>query len=117
MVPDLTSMMNICLNVFKQGRLALLPDAKHLLWLLSGITITWSGLMWVFGTEDVIKEFVKKVLFIGVFVWFVTEWDSIVHSIVGGFVYAGTKAGGSTNTVLVSDPSAIMGQGLIVTEP
>jgi len=117
MLPDLTSMMNTFLNVFKQGRLALLPDAKHLLWILASITITWSGLMWAFGTDDVIKEFVKKVLFIGVFVWLVTKWDSLLHSIVGGFVYAGTKAGGSTNTVLISDPSAIMGQGLIVTGP
>lgn len=117
MIPDLTTMLKIFMGVFKSGRSALLPDALGLLKILAAITITWSALMWALSEGDVLKEFVKKVIFIGAFVYLVTSFSTLVPVVVDGFIYAGTKAGGSSNTMLIYDPSAIIGQGLIVIEP
>lgn len=117
MIPDLTTMLQTFMGVFKSGRSALLPDAMGLLKILAAITITWSALMWALSEGDVLKEFVKKVIFIGAFVYLVTSFSTLVPVVVDGFIYAGTKAGGSSNTMLIYDPSAIIGQGLIVIEP
>lgn len=117
MLPDLTSMLQMFMGVFKSGRGALLVDALTILKYLAALTLTWSGLMWALGEGEVLKEFLKKVIFIGAFVYLVTSFSTLVPVVVDGFIYAGTKAGGSTNTVLMSDPSAIIGQGLIVVDP
>jgi len=71
--------------------------------------------MWSFDESgNALKEFLRKVIFIGVFVWFVKEWPWITQKAIDGFIWAGGKAGNAGNINVMNDPSAILMEGFRV---
>jgi type IV secretion system protein TrbL len=63
---------------------------------LVAIDITLAGLFWVWGTdEDIIARLVKKTLFVGVFAFLISNWNSLARVVFESFAGLGLKASGT----------------------
>jgi len=99
-------------NYFITGQIHLQHPAMALLATVSLITVTWSMLMATLDESGaVLKELIRKVIFIGFFIWFVRSWSWLIQKVIGGFIWAGTTAGGSGNFDVMKDPSAVLKAG------
>lgn len=114
----LTNLLNQFLSVFSSGYTNLLPDARHLLWLLATLEMALAGLWWAFDDgQKVEKALLVKVMQIGFFVWVVSNYKWLIDTVLYGFIATGRKAGGSTNNTLLEDPSQIVDYGFAATDP
>jgi type IV secretion system protein TrbL len=123
MAPDtgiLTTLLNAFLGVFSGGPGHLAPTAARLLFLLGGIELTLAGLWWALKGENVVVGLMQKTLLIGLFAFFVANWPTLINSVLDGFIWSGFTAAGSSpaaGLTIVKDPSSIISQAFIVTQP
>lgn len=114
----LTNLLNHFTSVFTLGYARILPDARHLLWLLATLEIALAGIWWAFDDgQKIEKALLLKVMQVGFFIWVVSNYKSIIGVVLDGFVTTGTKAGGGTNNALLEDPSLIVDYGFAATDP
>ena len=110
-----TGVLNAFLDICQTGQATLLKPALGLLGILSVITITWHALMWSFSESgNALKEFIRKVIFIGAFIFIVKSFPWLVKTVISGFTWVGNTAGNPSNISIVYDPTAIMAQGVKV---
>ncbi|MHC1697554.1 MAG: type IV secretion system protein [Geobacteraceae bacterium] len=110
-----TDLLNSFLSVCKTGQTNLLKPALGLLAILSIITITWHALMWSFDESgNALKEFLRKVIFIGAFIFIVQSFPWLVKCVISGFTWVGNTAGNPSGASIVNDPTEIMKQGVRV---
>jgi len=110
-----TDLLNSFLSVCKTGQTNLLKPALGLLGILSIITITWHALMWSFDESgNALKEFLRKVIFIGAFIFIVQSFPWLVKCVISGFTWVGNTAGNPSGASIVNDPTEIMKQGVRV---
>jgi type IV secretion system protein TrbL len=110
-----TALLNAFLGICQTGQNRLLSPALGLLGILALITITWHALMWAIDeSSDALREFLKKVIFIGAFIFMVKSFPRLVEWVISGFIWVGNTSGNQTNPSIVNDPSEIMAQGVRV---
>ena len=74
-----TALLNAFLGICQTGQNRLLSPALGLLGILALITITWHALMWAMDeSSDALREFLKKVIFIGAFIFMVKSFPWLV---------------------------------------
>jgi type IV secretion system protein TrbL len=123
MTPDpgiLTTLLNAFLTVFSAGPGHLAPAAGRLLFLIGGIELTLAGLWWALKGENVLVGLIRKTMLLGLFLFFVTSWPTLINSVLDGFVWSGFTAAGSSpaaGATLMRDPSAIISQAFVSTQP
>jgi type IV secretion system protein TrbL len=116
----LTTLLNAFLAVFSAGPGHLGPAAARLLFLMAGIELTLAGIWWVLKGENVLVGLIQKTLLLCLFSFFVANWATLVNTVLDGFVWTGFTAGGSSpaaGAALIKDPSSIIAQSFIVTQP
>lgn len=114
----LTWMLNFFMSALSLGHSRVGPDAMSLLGKLALIEITLCGLWWAFGKSDVIQQFIRKCLFIGFFIFVVTQFPYLIDAFLRSFVALGLRAGGGTLGVnSFFDPSTIADYGIRVIIP
>lgn len=116
----LTTLLNAFLAVFSAGPGHLAPAAARLLFLMAGIELTLAGIWWVLKGENVLVGLIQKTLLLCLFSFFVANWTSLINAVLDGFVWAGFTAGGSSpaaGAALIKDPSSIIAQAFVVTQP
>ncbi len=116
MTPDtdsLTLILDTFLDAFSLGRTAVGRSANSLLAILATLEILMAAIWWTITGSDVVVKFLKKVILIGFFIWIVESWDSLVGSVIAGFIYTGETAGATAggNIVSLENPSAIVDAG------
>ena len=87
---------------------------------MAGIELTLAGLWWVLKGENILVGLMQKTLLLGLFAFFVANWATLINTVLDGFVWAGFTAGGSSpaaGAAIIKDPSAIISQAFIVTQP
>lgn len=112
----LTDMMNTFVQVFSAGFGLLTPKANTVLGSLAAIEIAIAGLFWALRGENFTAAFIKKLLHIGFFVFLVANWQALSKDVADSFVMAGSTAANGSN-VNLRDPSWIVDQGLMVSQP
>ena len=70
-------------------------DVGFLVKVLIGIDATLAALAWVAGEDDVIQAFAKKVLYVGLFAFFLNNWNDLAQIVFNSFAALGLKATGS----------------------
>jgi type IV secretion system protein TrbL len=116
----LTSLLNAFLAVFSAGPGNLAPAAARLLFLIAALELTLAGIWWAIKGENILVGLIQKTLLLGLFAFFVTSWPTLVNTVLDGFVWSGFTAAGSspaTGAVLIKDPSAVITQAFISTQP
>ena len=112
----LTQLLQAFLNVFNGGWASLRPSAMSLFGILTGIELTLCGLWWAMSGNDAIKSLIQKLLVIGLFFFFIQQWQAVTTTTLQSFARAGATAGGGNLTGL-SDPSTIVAEGLTAIQP
>jgi len=107
----LTNLLNAFLGPFQSGFANLMPWAQWIWYTLAAIELVWAALYWALEGENFLPQLISKILFIGVFFWLITNWSTVAHDIITGFVDVGAKAGGAADGTAVADlrdPSQIV---------
>jgi type IV secretion system protein TrbL len=113
----LTTTLTNFVGVFQGGYSRLQPIVNSLLAALAGIDIVLIGFWWALGGGERLTEVLKKVLFLGFWLWFTTSFQSNAKMFVESLINAGLTAGGQAGGYnLLLDPSRIAGYGLTATE-
>ena len=113
----LTTTLTNFVGVFQGGYARLQPMVNSLLGILAGIDIVLIGFWWALGGGERLTEVIKKVLFLGFWLWFTTSFQSNAKAFVESLINAGLTAGGQAGSYnLLLDPSRIAGYGLNATE-
>jgi len=72
-------------------------DVGYLATTLAAIDITLAALFWSWGPdEDIIARLVKKTLFVGVFAYLISNWNSLARIVFESFAGLGLKASGTS---------------------
>ena len=113
----LTTTLTRFIGVFQGGYTRLQPIINGLLAALAGIDIVLIGFWWALGGGERLTEVVKKILFLGFWLWFTREFQANAKFFVESLINAGLTAGGQAGGYsLLLDPSRIAGYGLTATE-
>jgi type IV secretion system protein TrbL len=112
----LTDTLTIFVNAFSAGWNNILPAVNYLIGALLAIELVLVGLFYALGGGDKLANVIKKLLYIGFWMWVVTSFPSLCRSFVFSLIQAGSMAGGNTGHSLL-DPSRIAGYGLDATIP
>ena len=60
------------------------------------IDVTLAALFWAWGAEDdIIARLVKKTIFVGVFAWLITNWNTLARIVFDSFAGLGLMASGT----------------------
>lgn len=113
----LTTTLTNFVGVFQGGYTRLQPIVNGLLAVLAGIDIVLLGFWWALGGGERLTEVMKKILFLGFWLWFTKSFQSNAKVFVDSLINAGLTAGGQAGGYnLLLDPSRIAGYGLTATE-
>jgi type IV secretion system protein TrbL len=116
----LTDMLNTIGSMFGAGQAALAPTARWILGTMIVIELVWFGLQIALSPGDagsVARDGIRKVVFLGVFVWFISSFGWLTQQVVKGFIWVGGTAGGAAVTPTLNDPSGIIDMGFTATQP
>jgi len=112
----LTTTLTHFVGVFQGGYGRLGPLINGLLAALAGIDIVLIGFWWALGGGERMTEVIKKILFLGFWLWFTRAFQSNAKAFVESLINAGLTAGGQAGAYgLLLDPSRIAGYGLTAT--
>ena len=113
----MTRVLDTITGVLSGGAEALGGEAVGLLSVLIAIEITWAGLMWALGSgQQFFRQYLRKIIKVGIFGFLVVNWASVVNVIRDGFVWVGIElGGGDVQMSTMQDPSAIIEQGFVAT--
>ncbi len=113
----MTQTLEAVLGVFEAGAGNLVSGGSGLLSTLIAIEIVWGGIMWAFmDATPAFKQFLRKIVFVGVFAFIVLNWVTLANTILDGFIWAGAEIGGGQVPIdLVRDPSRVLELGLSAT--
>jgi type IV secretion system protein TrbL len=113
----LTTTLTNFVGVFQGGYSRLQPIVNGVLVALAGIDIVLIGFWWALGGGERLTEVIKKVLFLGFWLWFTKSFQSNAKAFVDSLISAGLTAGGqSGGQNLLLDPSRIAAYGLTATD-
>ena len=113
----LTTTLTNFVGVFQGGYARLEPIVNGVLYALAGIDIVLIGCWWALGGGERLTEVMKKILFLGFWLWFTKSFQSNAKAFVESLINAGMTAGGQAGGYnLLLDPSRIAAYGLTATE-
>lgn len=113
----MTMTLERILGIFEAGAGTLVSGGTGLLSTLVAIEIVWGGIMWSFlEANEALRQFLRKIVLVGVFTFIVLNWTSIANTILDGFVWAGGEVGGGSVPIsLMRNPSRILDLGMLAT--
>lgn len=112
----LTQTLNHFLTVFGAGWSNLQPAINWLTGALLSIEIVMLGLWWALGGGEQLVGVMKKILYLGIWMWIVRSFPTLADAFVKSLIHAGQLAGGGGGPSLF-DPSKIIEYGLTTTAP
>ena len=116
---SLTTILDEFLSVFRLGRGDVAVHAWSLLTTMATIEIVLASLWWALTGQDALVGLIRRLLFIGFFVFVVQNYDSLLHTVIEGFIRTGKTAAssGAANFSFVRDPSTIVDAGFVAVLP
>ena len=112
----LTTTLNNFLTAFSSGWSNLQPAINYLIGIFLVIEIVMIGLWMALGGGDQLVSVMKKILYLGFWLWIVREFPTLAEAFVQSLIKAGQIAGGGGGGS-VFDPSNILRYGLNTTDP
>lgn len=114
----LNNTLDAFLTAFNAGWGNLQPAINWLIGIMLGIELVLVGLWWALGGGDQLVNVMKKLLYLGFWMWVVTNFPTLAKNFAFSLAEAGEIAGGrpASHNILL-DPSGIINIGLDVTAP
>jgi type IV secretion system protein TrbL len=115
---QLTVLLDRFIGAFSGGYANLMPSINSTLSILIAIELALLGLWWAVSGQDQLGAVLRKVVFIGFWIWFVRNFNTLADHFVQSLVKAGfTAAGSSGGMQLLLNPSRIAEYALDATMP
>ena len=93
--PDmLNDVANQYINAINTGFGLIQGDVAWILNVLIILSVMWSATMWALSDDQVIVEFARKIVYIGLFAWIIQNWQKLTDTLASSFMNLGLKAGG-----------------------
>jgi type IV secretion system protein TrbL len=117
--PDLVNdVANQYINAINNGFGLIKGDVTWLLNVLIVLSVMWSAVLWAMSDDNVLAEFARKVVFIGVFAWLVQNWQTLTDDLASSFMNLGLEAGGFQRTSFYTQqPGTIAYLGYTTAQP
>ncbi len=114
----LNTTLNTFLTAFNAGWGNLQLAINWLIGTMLAIELVLVGLWWALGGGAQLVQVMKKLLYLGFWMWIVTNFPFLAKQFVFSLAKAGEIAGGAAgNQNILLDPSGIINLGLAVTAP
>ncbi|TNJ38026.1 P-type conjugative transfer protein TrbL [Prosthecochloris vibrioformis] len=114
----LTEALGVFVDAFGAGWSNLLPSINWLIGVLLSIELIFLGLWWALSGGEQLASIMKKLLFLGFWMWIVTSFPDLADSFIKSLIRAGKIAGGGeTLGPSLFDPSNLLDYGLKITAP
>jgi len=108
----LTTTLTNFVAAFQGGYARLQPAINSLLGALAGIEIVLIGFWWALSGGERLANVIKKILFLGFWLWLTTSFQTTSKAFVDSLINAGLIAGGKPGSYgLLLDPSRIADTG------
>jgi type IV secretion system protein TrbL len=117
--PDvLNDVANRYINAINSGFGLIKGDVTWILNLLIILSILWSATLWALSDDQVMAQFARKIVYIGLFAWIIQNWQSLTDKVARSFMDLGLKAGGFDGAdVYTSQPGTIAYLGYTTAQP
>jgi type IV secretion system protein TrbL len=117
--PDLLNdVANRYINAINSGFGLIKGDVAFVLNVLIVLSVVWSALLWTLSDDQVILQFARKIVYIGIFAWIVQNWQLLTDKLANSFIDLGLKAGGfDTPMYYTSQPGNIAYLGYTTAQP
>jgi type IV secretion system protein TrbL len=93
--PDLiNNVANQYINAINSGFGLIQGDVTRLLNIFIILSIMWSATLWALSDDHVIVQLARKIVYIGIFVWIIQNWQMLTDKLARSFMDLGLKAGG-----------------------
>jgi type IV secretion system protein TrbL len=86
-------------------------DINWLLWAMITFNVVLAGFQWMFSEDNVAPQLVRKLLFLGFFVWLVNNWAMLTNTLMTTMMMLGMKAANTPVTTQAPSPEHILGYG------
>jgi len=93
---------NQYINAINTGFGLIQGDVAWILNVLIILSVMWSATMWALSDDQVIVEFARKIVYIGLFAWIIQNWQKLTDTLASSFMNLGLKAGGFDGVSLPS---------------
>lgn len=114
----LTSLLTSFEGTFFSGFSHTMGWANGLLATLAILEIVTAAIWWSLTDDNAIIQFLRKVMLIGLFIFFVEAYPFLINIVVNGFVKTGLDAvTGGISMATFTNPSSIVSTAITVTEP
>ena len=115
----LTTVLDLFLDVFRMGQRGVALQAGGLLTTLATMELLLASFGWILTGRDALVGIIRRLLTIGFFIFVVQNYDSLLHTIIEGFIQTGkTAASPAASSInFVRDPSTIVDAGYVVVMP
>jgi len=113
----LTTTLNNFQTVLSAGWGNLQPAINYLIGTFLAIEIIMVGLWMALGGGDQLLSVMKKLLYLGFWLWIVRQFPMISNAFVESLIKAGQIAGGGSGAGSLYDPSNIIRYGINTTAP
>jgi type IV secretion system protein TrbL len=117
--PDLiNNIANQYINAINSGFGLIQGDVTRLLNILIILSILWSATLWALSDDHVIVQLARKIVYIGIFIWIIQNWQVLTDKLAKSFMDLGLKAGGFDNsTYYTQQPGNIAYLGYTTAQP
>jgi type IV secretion system protein TrbL len=117
--PDLiNNVANQYINAINTGFGLIKGDVTRLLNILIILSILWSATLWALSDDHVIVQLARKIVYIGIFVWIIQNWQMLTDKLARSFMDLGLKAGGFDGaTYYTQQPGNIAYLGYTTAQP
>jgi type IV secretion system protein TrbL len=117
--PDLiNNIANQYINAINSGFGLIQSDVTKLLNILIILSILWSAALWALSDDHIIVQLARKIVYIGMFVWIIQNWQTLTDKLARSFMDLGLKAGGFEGaTYYTQQPGNIAYLGYTTAQP
>lgn len=119
--PDLINdVANQYINAINSGFGLIKGEVTWILNVLIILSILWSAALWALSDDHVIAHFARKIVYIGIFVWIVENWQVLTDKLARSFIGLGLEAGGfdsATYSNYLQQPGNIAYLGYTTAQP
>jgi type IV secretion system protein TrbL len=91
------------------GNLA--SDINWLLWAMITFNIVLAGFQWMYSEDNIAPQLVRKLLFLGFFIWLVNNWAMLTNTLMNTMMMLGMKAANTPVSTSAPSPEHILGYG------
>lgn len=89
----------------------LAPDVNWLLWAMITFNVALASFQWMFSEDSIAPQLVRKLLFLGFFVWLVNNWTMLTNALMNTMMMLGMKAADTPLSTSAPSPENILGYG------